>query len=185
MNQDEAFDQELARLYKAALLDEDFQHQVASDLRTLPEAAQAELHEPEQAFVRDETLSAAVKERLREIIPPCRQQPARQIPWWRRLLADNWSSALLPGPLISIPAALMTGILFGVLLPMLLAPQNHPQEAEMRGASTHTSDTFEQARQDPQQWLEAIAVLLHQGKVEQAREELQAFALQYPNYQPK
>ncbi|OQX00291.1 MAG: hypothetical protein BWK73_48885 [Thiothrix lacustris] len=197
---DAAFDQELTRLYRAALRDEPFQQQVSQDLQTLPVTAQAALKPAEQAFVREETLSAAAQTRLLDMIPPCKQsQPARTKPqpWWRKLLASDWGSALLPRPAFSIPAALMTGMLFGVLLPTFLAHLTQPEYVTRGGdADKPTQITrpepqlgaqngiTDAIRQNPQQWLEAIAELLRQGKMAQARAELQAFELQYPNYRP-
>lgn len=199
LDDDDAFEQELAKLYRAALLDEQFQQQVQQDLQTLPASAQAELQPAEQVFVREETLSAAAKVRMLEMIPPCSQrQPAlaKPQPWWRKLLTANWASSLLPGPIFSIPAALMAGALFGVLLPTLLSGLNQPeyvtrggevdksaviQPDAQAGAQNGITDAI---RQHPQQWLEAIAELLRQGKVAQARAELQVFELQHPNYQP-
>lgn len=196
---DDAFEQELAKLYRAALLDEQFQQQVQQDLQTLPASAQAELQPAQQVFVQEEKLSAAAKARMLDMIPPCRQQqpaPTKTQPWWRKLLTANWGSSLLPGPVFSIPAALMAGALFGVLLPTLLSGLNQPeyvtrgggtgkgvvtQPDEQAGAQNGITDAI---RQNPQQWLEAIAELLRQGKVAQARAELQAFELQHPNYQP-
>lgn len=196
----DAFEQELAKLYRAALLDEQFQQQVQQDLQTLPASAQAELQPAEQVFVQEETLSAAAKARMLDMIPPCRQPtaaaPSKPLPWWRKLLTANWGSSLLPGPVFSIPAALMAGALFGVLLPTLLSGLNQPeyvtrggeaekgvvtQPDEQAGAQNGITDAI---RLNPQQWLEAIAELLRQGKVAQARAELQAFELQHPNYQP-
>ena len=83
-----------------------------------------------------------------------------------------------------------------MLLPTLLSGLNQPEyvtrggEADkgvvtqpdaQAGAQNGITDAI---RQNPQQWLEAIAELLRQGKVAQARAELQAFELQHPNYQP-
>lgn len=197
---DDNFEQELAKLYRAALLDEKFQQQVRQDLQTLPASVQAELQPAEQVFVQEESLSAAAKARLLDMIPPCRQQqpaPVKPQPWWRKLLTANWASSLLPGPVFSIPAALMAGVLFGVLLPTLLSDLNQPEYVTRGGDIDKSTVTRPEAqagvqngitdaiRQNPQQWLEAIAGLLRQGKVAQARAELQAFELQYPNYQPQ
>lgn len=195
---DAAFDQELAKLYRAALLDEAFQQQVKQDLQALSADAQAELQPAQQVFVQEEKLSVAAKARMLDMIPPCRQQqpaPTKTQPWWRQLLTGNWGSSLLPGPVFSIPAALMAGALFGVLLPTLLSSLNQPEyvtRGEMgegtvtrpeaqAGAQNGITDAI---RQNPQQWLEAIAELLRQGKVAQARAELQRFELQHPNYRP-
>lgn len=196
---DDAFEQELAKLYRAALLDEQFQQQVQQDLQTLPASAQAELQPAEQVFVQEEKLSAAAKARMLDMIPPCRPQqavPAKPQPWWRKLLAADWASSLLPGPVFSIPAALMAGVLFGVLLPTLLSSLHQPEYVTRggevdKGAVTRPdaqvgaqNGITDAVRQHPQQWLEAIAELLRQGKVAQARAELQAFELQHPNYRP-
>ena len=199
MNADDTFDQELTSLYRAALLDEDFQQQVRQDLQTLPDAALADLKAVEQVFVQDESLSAAMKARLLDMVPPCSKRqsaPVKPQPWWRKLLSADWASSLLPRPVFSIPAALMAGMLFGVLLPTLLSSLNQPDYVTRGGETDKGAVTrphvrvgaqngiTDATRQNPQQWLEAIAELLRQGKVAQARAELQAFELQHPNYQP-
>ena len=100
LDDDDAFEQELAKLYRAALLDEQFQQQVQQDLQTLPASAQAELQPAEQVFVQEEKLSAAAKARMLEMIPPCRQQQsviAKPLPWWRKLLTANWGKFPVAG----------------------------------------------------------------------------------------
>ncbi|MEB4589451.1 hypothetical protein VSS37_00525 [Candidatus Thiothrix sp. Deng01] len=199
LEDDDAFGQELAKLYRTALLDEQFQQQVRQDLQALPTNVQADLLPAEQVFVQEETLSAAAKARMLDMVPPCRQPqaaPVKPQSWWRKLLAADWASSLLPGPAFSIPAALMAGVLFGVLLPTLLPSLQQPEYVTRggqvdKGIVTHPdtqageqNGITDEVRQNPQQWLAAIAELLRQGKVAQARAELQAFELQYPNYRP-
>lgn len=198
--EEDDFDQELTGLYRTALLDEDFQQQVKQALQTLPDTSLADLNAPEQAFVQEESLSAATKARLLDMTPTCNQQAARTpqpVPWWRQLLAANWASSILPGPAISIPGALVVGALFGALLPTLLTMLNQPDYVTRgdKPDQTAISQQTDQAvmpggitdavRQNPQQWLAAIAELVRHGKVPQARTELQKFELQYLNYQPQ
>lgn len=181
-NDDQAFEQELRALYRAALLDEDFQQQLASDLRSLPAGEQAGLQAAEQTLLRDATLSETARVRLLDTLPPCQAQPAisSQQAWWQR-----W----LPRPWLLLPATLLAGVLLGGLLPSLWLPpasddltRGHSLPvAPVAPANTPVDASI---RQNPQQWLLVIADLLRQGKVAQARQELQAFGLLYPNYQP-
>ncbi len=192
---DKAFDLELRALYRAALLDENFQQQVADSLCSLPQEVQQSLSESEQALLQNASLSQESRAKLLGIKPVCQSSPS---------LAERFAAGLrhwLLPPVLALPATLVMGLLLGLLLPVLLQPA--PQEDTLRGhpvpgsaavvSGNESGESGKQAeqgkitdavRQQPQQWLVLIAELLQQGKVAQAREELQAFELLYPDYPP-
>jgi hypothetical protein len=190
------FDQELAALYREALWDEDFQQQVAATLRNnLSDAALTALDAHAQAFAQDECLPATFKAHLIEMMPQCQQVSKvaqTEMPWWRRWFRSDWGDiARLPGPVVSIPAALMARVLFGVLLPTLLTVITPNESVEqLRGGDATPAAVTEMAnangisdsvRQHRQAWLNAIAELLKQGKEVQASEELQRFRYNPPS----
>lgn len=179
-----AFEQELRALYRAALLDETFQNQVVDSFHLLPAESQRMLHPREQALVQDIRLTNTTRAKLLDVMPLC--QPASALACkpakgWQRWLLPQW---------IMLPATLMAGLLLGSILPrfLLLPTLNNDLtrgqsqvSPSVPPASTPATGTMQQ---NPQQWLLNIAELLRQGKVAQARQELQAFELLYPGYQP-
>ena len=66
---DKAFDQELKALYKASLLDENFQQQVAENLSSLSMDAQSRLRESEQVMLHDESLTTERKAKILDATP--------------------------------------------------------------------------------------------------------------------
>lgn len=192
---DKAFDRQLHQWYRQALLTEAFQQQVAEDLQQLPQEGKSALGAKHQAFIDPPTLSTQSYQRLLDLMPDCGAvtKPAKAPPqsWWQRLFSRRWNESRLPGPGLSLPLTLVAGIVLGVALPSLLTLL-HPQPVTWRGTNTQVSETPSTAsitlspaiKQNPAQWLNAIADLLKQGRVEQATTELDEFRLRYPNYQP-
>lgn len=195
--EDKAFDQELRALYQASLLDEDFQHQLADSLRALPEDAQSHLREPEKALLQDANLTSATHAKLLDAIPACAPPP--KSPESPKSLSERftakWRHWFIP-PMLALPTTLVMGLLLGLLLPVLLQPDlpddtirghsaSDPKVASgIESTESEQGKITDEIRQQQQQWLGLIAELLRQGKVAQAREELQMFELLHPDYQP-
>lgn len=198
---DKDFDRKLSDLYRAALLDEHFQQQVSKDLQTLSAEARASLNTTEQAFVDDQSLSEAARARLLDTMAKRGKAPAKddltqgKPSWWQKLLGGGkWGNPLLPGPVLGIPAAMMAGVLVGLLLPTLWVNLTEPTHqtrgggsgpVEVQQTAPSPADNIPDAvRRDPQQWLNAIAELVRQGKVTEARAQLDAFDIEHPGYLP-
>jgi hypothetical protein len=195
--EDKDFEQALSSLYRAALLDEDFQQQVGNDLHTLPEAARANLKPKEQAFVDGYTLSAEVRAKLQDRTAVTRAgervRPVT-IPWWKKLRGSGgWKHSFLPGPAFSIPVALTLGLMLGVLLPTLLSSMTAPafngrgavgqMNVQPLAGQAPGSELSDEERKNRQLRLDAIAELFRQGKVTEGEVEVQAFKRDYPDYQ--
>lgn len=189
---DKVFERELRRLYRSALCDEAFQQQLVKDFTLLSEAGKALLHPPERAFVQHETLSPAAKARLLEMLPACVPAPTKPMTWLQRLGLSKAAKHKTGVPTWSVPAALMAGLMLGVMLPSIMAGLV-TREAVMRGEALPSTDlpansapiemTFSpEIKQNPALWLNGIAELVRQGKVNAAVAELDEFKLRYPNY---
>lgn len=198
---DKDFNQTLSDLYRAALLDENFQQQVGKDLHTLSAEARASLKTAEQAFLDDGSPSEEARVRLLDKMAAPASMPANagvsqnKKSWWQKLLGGRtWGNSLLPRPVFSIPAAMMAGVVLGVLLPTLLSSLMEPVHQTRGGTSkADTAQTGsspagsipDAVRQDPQQWLKVIGALVVQGRLAEARAEMDAFENEHPGYQPE
>jgi hypothetical protein len=198
---DKDFEQALSSLYRAALLDEDFQQQVGKDLHTLPETARASLKPKEQVFVDGCKLSAEARARLQdrmvlttEADRPVKPPKPAKASWWKRLLGGgSWERSFLPGPAFSIPAALSLGLMLGVLLPTLLSFMETPgfngrgavrqMDVQLPAGQEPGAAVSDEARAKRQLRLDAIAGLFREGKVTEGEAEVQAFRRDYPDYQ--
>ena len=194
---DEQFEHMLKLLHRRALLNEDFQQQVVQDLRSLSPEAQAALHEPHQAFVRDESLSNAARERLLALLPAAAQtaQPVNEstkLSLWQR----GWQALLGHGERGRlIPSLMIAGVVGVVCVPLLITYIDPtPSETVRGGGSTDVVQpdqpmavdeyglTDQIREEQPQQWLNVIAQLLEQGKINAAQQQWTEFALQHADH---
>lgn len=186
---DKAFDQELKALYKASLLDENFQQQVAENLRSLPTDIQSRLRTSEQAMLDEVSLTTERQAKLLAATPACQRSESLI-----KRLAAGLRQWLVP-PALALPTTLVAGVLLGLFVPALLQtqlpddtfrgdPAPGSGEVVSGSESAKPGEITDAVRQQPQQWLVLITELLRQGKIAQAREELQAFELLHPDYQP-
>lgn len=182
---DEVFDRKLRKLYQAALFDENFQLQVAADLHALPPEAQAKLNASDREFIAEHSLSESLTEKLLAVNCGCSEAPQFR-PWWKTLLPIDFNAGRFLTPGFSIPMSLAAGLLLGLVLPTLLQQQGAEQ---FRGGITSTTQPetpvgsiSEDIKQQPQQWLGAIADLVRQGKVSEAQTQLQEFMIRHPGY---
>ncbi|MEZ5450876.1 MAG: hypothetical protein R3E89_18560, partial [Thiolinea sp.] len=153
----------------------------------LPEEVQQQLRAGGQPLLEDEPLSERTQAGLLATLP----RPRSEVSWRARLLAAGRRH--LQVPVLALPATLMAGVLLGWLLPVLLQPLPEVwrgtsvpevEPAVPPSVSSGRVEIADAVRQQPRLWLEQIAGLLQQGRVAQAREELQAFELLYPDYTP-
>ncbi|EIJ34411.1 hypothetical protein [Thiothrix nivea] len=179
----------LAALYRAALLDEDFQQQVRRDIQALPPVSDT-VSVSETAFVEDGPLPEGLRGRLRAMQEgaPAVKRCVAALPWWKQLWrSEGWSRLSLPAPGFTLPAAVAMGLLFGgVLVPLLR--QGSPETPVLRGSGSDSAVTAAGAdnacaitgveRADPAQWWAAI-----QRCEQQSAKEKQALRKQFPNYQ--
>ena len=177
---DPVFEHELKALYQTALLDEDFQQQVASNVQSLPDDVQRRLSQQPavKAFLYDEAMPAHLQSRLRAI------QVGEKIPWWKTLcLPEGWALLPLPGPAFSLPAVLVVGGLLGMLLPTLLTPPAPSEAVQLRNTAVaseaNACQMTETVRENPVTWWSAI-----QQCEAQAEQETAALQQRYPNFQP-
>lgn len=179
---DPAMERELKALYQAALLDEDFQQQVGTNLQAFTDAERQKLSKQPsiQPFLHDELMPEHLQARLRAM------QAEKKVPWWKTLWSPaGWLLLPLPGPAFSLPAVLFIGGLLGVLLtPRLLTPQVTPAEWQLRstaeGNAAVSACQFSEALQDnPEAWWAAI-----QQCEQQAQRETMALQQRHPSFQP-
>lgn len=179
-------DPRLKALYQAALLDEDFQQQVSANLKQLPDTDSALTST--SAFVQDETLSPAMRERLQALTDAWSESSvtprAPKMSWWQRWWRpEGWTLLALPAPGFSLPVTLMAGMAFGMLL-MPLLRQSAPPELHLRQSPAAADPlavcvTNAAVRSDPEQYWQAI-----QACEAQLSRIKQAFRRDFPNYQP-
>lgn len=192
---DPTFDQALQGLFRQALRDETFQRQVAQDLRTLPPDAQANLTAQHQAFVQDESLSTATRERMLAQLPPCdcphaAQPSASPTPkvrttWAERLTAWLNNSSFNAG---FLPFVMIAGIVGIVCIPLILLEPETPTDVVRGGGNTASTTALTPSNtldanglndairaQQPQQWLQVIAQLVERGNITSALSEWREF----------
>jgi hypothetical protein len=181
---DGAFDRELRDLYRTALFDEDFQLQVATDLRSLPKDVQANLKQADQVFIHDAVISDDLSKKLMAINCGC----PKPKPWWKKLFVFNFDMGNFLSPVFSLPVSVMAGILLGVfLVPKVMTQFNSPFTSLGGDISTTVQepvlgDITEDTKREPQKWLTAIADLVRQGKITEAQAQLQEFDMRHPGY---
>ncbi|SJM94486.1 hypothetical protein [Crenothrix polyspora] len=178
---DEAFDLTLQKLYRSALFDEKFQQQVAADLRALPPQARAKLNAADRAFMEDADLPDALAKKLMAMTCGCKPKP-----WWKKLFSFNFDMGNFLSPAFSVPVSLMAGVLLGVLLPKFMQPNTSFESlgGDTPEAVQHATlgEIAKETKDDPKQWLSAIADLVRQGKASEAQKQLQEFGMRYPGY---
>ena len=181
-------DPRLKALYQAALLDEDFQQGVSAVMKQLPETeASAAAADSVSAFVHDETLSPALRERLMALMQetPDTASPCDtvKVSWWRQWWRpEGWALLALPAPGFSLALTLVLGMGLGMLLMPLLQQTQLPPEMHLRQAPVVTDsqtlcpETVPNNPEEEWQRIHACEAWLNQRK-QVVRED-------FPNYQP-
>lgn len=141
-------------------------------------------------------LDQRVKQMYRDTVSSQQVQPAGLIDsvrqWYRQILM-YWrffrQTPAIAGTLLTV--CLLTGLLSGLILPSPWRDKQQPIQSVdtsmvLRNGS-HTTDSqsatvSSYAQLPAEQWLEIIAELLVQQRVEEAQIQLQAFKNHYPNF---
>jgi hypothetical protein len=163
--------------------------QIDDDLLLVPVQKQCSLEPPAE-------LDQRVKQMYRNTVSSQQAQPAGlidSIKQWYQLILAYWrffrQTPAIAGSLLTV--CILSGLLSGLLLP---SPWRDKQQTiqsvdtsmVLRNGSqatdSQTATISSNAQLPAEQWLEIIAELLVQQRVEEAQFQLQAFEKHYPNF---
>lgn len=179
------FNEELASMYETLLFDEDFQQQVKADIQELPNEKRVQLNKRGLRFAEDVEPS---EELIQDILKDMQQHTKtdhntphsglmKSTSLWKKLFSWGSDSFSFLSPGVAIPAALAFGIVFGVNATQFLGQGSLQQTIpEATGGQVWRGTSIQTI------WLEKIANLIREGKIDQAEIELEKFKQRFPDF---